>query len=349
MPSRTTVIITQIIYIMAKNTKSKNSAKRRRIVQVRRPVMRVENTMSRREQEYKRLLLDPCNAELTASPYGGDAAALVQRTHKVFNNTSTAMLVLYHPILGEYIVDGVGLQNIRPLNGVSQISSGTARGIAGCLEAIYTGAENARSGTVQCSVLPGAIVWTYLSIALGGAGSQMDLVNVAARFQNISRMPVERCAVNWFPGDGDTDFIPPITLNSQQGGATEKIFASTHFCAIYISGVANNDVRFSTTSVYEANAVSATAVGSLDVLPWAIQSKTTPPVDIPKVIRGLSSVDTRWYLNAFKKVAKFGVGLVDSTLRGGLPGALGYLTNEMSTAYDTTYGGPKGRVVRSGN
>lgn len=298
---------------------------------------------SGREGAYKRLLLDPCNAELGSSPYGGDAGAIVQRTHKVFNNTSVSYLVFFHPVLGEYIVDGVGLQNVRPLNGVAQMTGGTARGIAGCLETIYTGAENARSGTVQCAVIPGTVVWNYMSIALGGGGAQLDLVNIAARFQNLSRMPVDRCAVNWFPSEADGDFIPPITLNSAQGGATEKIFASTHFAAAFITGVAVNDVRFSSTSVYEANSYSASTAGTLDQYPWSIAAKSSEPVNVRKVLRDLATQDTRWYLDTFKKVAKFGLGLASSAMRAGLPGALGFLTSSMVGG--PSYGGSKSRNV----
>jgi hypothetical protein len=325
---------------MSKNKPNKGK-KVARVLKTMRPV---DNS---REVAYRKLLLDPCNAEITTSPYGGDAGSICQRTHKIYNNTTDAYLVFFHPVLGTYIVDGVGLQNIRPLNGATQITGGNARAIAGCVEVMYQGAESARAGTVHCGVVPGGIVWNYVSVALGGGGSQMDLINVAARFQNITRTPVDRCAVNWFPGDGDTDWIPPITLNSAQGGATEKYFASTHFAAIYVAGAGTNNMRFSETSVYEAAAYQATSAGTLDVYPWAIQAKTTPPINVEKVLRELSNVDSKWYLDTFKKVAKFGVGLIDSTFRGGLPGALGYLTSQMVD--NTSYGGKSGRVIRSGS
>jgi hypothetical protein len=106
-------------------------------------------------------------------------------------------------------------------------------------------------------------------------------------------------------------------------------------------------MRFSETSVYEAAAYQATSAGTLDVYPWAIQAKTTPPINVEKVLRELSNVDSKWYLDTFKKVAKFGVGLIDSTFRGGLPGALGYLTSQMVD--NTSYGGKSGRVIRSGS
>lgn len=351
MPYRTTVIIYPILYNMAK---SKNKMVNRTKTNNNKAKAIITRPMTVRQpgihQQYKRLLLDPCNAELIKSPYGGDAGATVIRRHGVFNNNFDSQMVFYHPVLGAYWnAAAAGTNgNLVPVNGFAQISSGTAsRALAGCLEVMYTGAENARSGMVHCAVVPGAIVWNYLNASAGGAGGVIDAVVAASYFQNISRMPVDRCSVNWYPTNADAEWIPPMFLNAAQTGAIEKIFAATHFAVIFVAGGGVNNVRFSATGVVETSSTAGGGTGtSLDVVPWAVQSSTTEPVNVQRVIKELATVDPRWYLDTFRKAYRFGAGLVSSVMRGGLPGALGYLATEASSL---VVGGTKGRFVASGN
>jgi len=184
-----------------------------------------------------------------------------------------------------------------------------------------------------------------LALANGGGGGILDTVNVASYFTNVTRMPVDRCSVTWFPAQGDEDWIPPMSLNAAQTGAVEKIFASTHFTAVFVTGAGANNVRFSATQVIEAQDLGALASGSAGALPWAVAIKSGPSVPWKEVIKGLAAKDPAWYLDTFRKAAMFGVGLVDSAISGGLPGALGYLTR---SATKLAFGGRRGKNAASG-
>jgi len=275
--------------------------------------------------EYKRLLLDPCNAGLTKSPYGGDAGALVQRVHNVWQNALDSELVFYHPTLGIWRNNtAAGASGgLVSLNTTTPLS--TQRAIAGCIELYYQGAESARAGGVCCAIVPGAVVWRLIAAASGGAGDTLDVANASSYFARMERTPVDRCSINWFPGTGDEDWTPGITYNATQTGAIEKIFASTHFAAVLVFGGGAN-FRFSATSVVESSNVAAGIAGTFAVTPWGVTPKTENPVNWKAAVADLARQDPSWYLDTFRKVAKFGLGLVGSALSGGLPGALGYLT-----------------------
>jgi len=298
--------------------------------------------------KYKRLLLDPCNSSLTLSPYGGDAGAQVYRNHVVFNNALDAELYFWHPVLGTFRSNTApGTSGVLvPYGSIAQASNAAStRAIAGCFEIMYIGAENSRAGAVYCGVVPGAIVWNYLAAAQGGAGSTLDMANVASYFTNASRTPVDKCSVNWFPGQGDEDWYPPITLNAAQTGAIEKIFASTHFTAVFVAGAGVNTMRSSVTGVIEVQSLQASPAGAVAQVPWSVSSSSGGALPWKDVLRQLSNQDSSWYLDTFRKVAKFGVGLVGSAVSGGLPGALGYLTK---SATSLAFGGPKMQITRSG-
>lgn len=333
-------------------TKSKNKSNRPKgpNTTVVRKAMVVRPRQMRNQVEpdalsYKRVLLDPCNAELCKTPYGGNAGSTIIREHIVFNNTYNAVLCLFHPVLGVFISGNPAVAGgVGPLNGTAQITGATRRAIAGCLEVMYTGAESARAGTVYCGIVPGAIAWNYLPSSVGGAGSTFDMSHLASVFTNVTRTPVDRCSVNWFPSSGDADWIPPMTINLDQIGAIEKIFSATQFAAILISGTEVNDMRFSATKVVEFSGISSSA-GTNAQIPWTIQASSTKPIEVGTVLRSLAAQDPKWYLDTFRKVAHFGVGLASSVMRGGLPGALGYLTAELGSSTDL--GGRNQRYVRA--
>lgn len=297
-------------------------------------------------RSYQRLLADPCNAAIVASPYGDEAGAQVARGHQVFNNTLDAELVFWHPVLGGFKTNAAAgtSGSLVPTTSISQASfGGSMRAVAGCFEVMYTGAETSRAGTVCCAVVPGAIVWNYLAITQGGAGGVLDTANVSSYFSTVTRTPVDKCSATWFPGDGDENWIPPITLNAAQTGAVEKIFASTHFTAIFVAGAGANAFRYSATGVVETQSLSAAATTSGFAPPWGVAIKSGPPVNWREAVKDLGRKDPAWFLDTFRKVASFGLGLANSTLAGGLPGALGYLTK---AATNVAFGGKGMQFLR---
>lgn len=295
---------------------------------------------------YKRLLVDPCNAELTPSPYGDEAGSAVRRIHMVYNNSNVAQLFVWHPVYGVFYTPTYpGNSTLRPIDVGQADTAGGTRALAGCLEAMYIGAESSRAGTFHCCVVPGTVVWNHLDNAYGGNGALLDLASLAARFTHIERVPVDRCSVNWFPADGDADFVPNTYLNGVY--PIREAFSKTHWCAIFVDTPAVNSVRMSFTSVIEQVTTYTTTANNYQGVPtWGITPSSKPRVDVPAVVRSLASQDPSWYLNTFKKVAKFGLGLATSVARGGLPGALGYLAEAVG-APSTAYGGKKSVMVRS--
>jgi len=294
------------------------------------------------KQEYKRLLLDPCNADLIRSPYGNDAGQATIRDHSVFNNATAANIVFFHPVLGVFVNDGSTPEYLKPLWGTDYMIGNTRRPVAGCLDAMFTGAENLRAGTVYCTVVPGANVYRHLASTYGGGSVSIPMSSLASYFTNVSRMPVDRCSVNWFPTSADAEWYPSILLSNANSNALEVLFAKTHFCAVFVDAPLINSIRFSATRVTDFVPSESTVVANnASAIPWGVSANTAAPVDYQTVLRELASQDSNWYLDTFKKVAKFGLGLVTNVVQGGLPGALGYLTREMSGS--TTMGGKKGR------
>jgi len=303
------------------------------VVSVPKPMV-VRPPVTRGWSDYQRMLLDPCNCTLTASPYGGDSAGSIKRGHNVINNTIDGQLFVFHPIFGvAYTTVAAGTAGSLSFVNTSPLGSTfTSRALAECVEVMYSGPENSRAGMVHCGIIPGSLVWEYTITGHGGAGVTFDVANVASYLPNVERMPVDKCSVNWFPGNGDGAWIPPITLSSANQNTIQRLFADTHFCVVFITtGPGVNSVRMSYTSIYEYANTDTSVTGSGFVTgPWLVSPASTKAVDVKEAVRELTLRDPKWYLNAFKKVAKFGIGIAEAGLTAGLPGALGYLTSAIA-------------------
>lgn len=334
---------------MAKSKKSKTAKKAKAMV-AKQPAVVVAPSKPPRIprapmvglSEYQRLLLDPCNAPLPRSPYGGDAGSTIKRGHNVINNSLDGQLFVFHPIWGvAYTTVAAGtagslsFANTAPLGSIY-----TARPLAGCVEVMYSGAENARAGMVHCGVIPGSLVWEYTIPGHGGAGVTFDVANVATYLPNVERMPVDKCSVNWFPGNGDGVWIPPITLSSTNQNTIQRYFADTHFIVVFITtGPGVNNVRMSRTDVYEWSSTDTQVTGAgFTNMPWLVSPVATPSLDVKEQVRQLTARDPQWFLNTFKKVARFGLGLASAGMTAGLPGALGYLTAAIAGTTEYKWG-----------
>lgn len=327
-----------------------NNKSRKRITAVRNNVQRTKVRMgpaNSAKDAYKRLLLDPCNAPLTPSPYGDESGAVVSRAHWLRDNTFETMVLFWHPAYGLFEnASAAGIAgSLVPINNTQ--ADGSGRALAGCVEAMWVGAESARAGIVQCGIVPGAIVWKYMAAVNGGGGFTIDAAVSAAYIQNAERTPVDKCAINWFPSLGDETFTPPLVFNAANTAAIETQFAKTHFTVIFIRNVAALNMRFSFVTITEQVGLSNSSVTQgLSAAVWTVNPKTGPAVDVTTVVRELTSVDPAWYLNTFRKVARFGLGLVSSAATAGLPGALGYLTRMIAGGNE--FGGKNGEFIRSG-
>lgn len=308
----------------------------------------VQSATPRNEYLYKRLLLDPCNAELPPSPYGDETGTEVVRSHWVFNNFNDSMCFFWHPWFGLFRHAGApGTPAcIFPIgSGQANVSAG-GRALAGCVEATYTGAENARAGVIQCGIVPGTLVSLLLDVGSGGKGQTVDIANISQYIPNIERTPVDKCAVNWFPAEADAKFIPPVTFDAASASLVQSLVAQTHFVVVFVSGAGANNIRLSMTPINEAAPVQFTAPGAGNsAAVWTVTPKSSVSVNVAQVVRSLAQRDSMWYINTFKKVANFGIGLVQAGMTMGLPGALGYLTR--AAVGGPEFGGKKQKFVRA--
>lgn len=320
--------------IMAKRKSNSNNKPKRQVVR-RRPLklIRRQLGMTQDEMLYRKLLIDPCNAQLPPSPYGDEAGTLIQRNHWVFNNFNDAICYFWHPWLGLFRHAGVSgtPATVAPVSAFQAGQSGTGRALAGCADIMYTGAENSRAGTVQCGIVPGSLVGFLLDTANGGKGQTVDIANIAQFLPNVERTPVDRCSVNWFPAEGDAQFIPAVTFDAANYGLVQDILAKTHFVVIFTSGAGANNMRLSLTPVNEVAPMGTAAPSAGSSVPvWTITPKSSPRVDVTKVVSDFTKKDTSWYINTFRKVAMFGIGLANASYTAGLPGALGFLTQAIA-------------------
>lgn len=309
--------------------------------------MRVVQARNSLRQQYKHLLLDPCNAPLCQSPYGGDAGSTMVRAHGYRNSQFDSYVLFYHPLWGgfENQVTGGTASTLKPISATQANVTTSGRAIAACLDTTWIGPESARAGIVQCGVVPGNVVVNYLDATNGGAGNTIDAANITVLISNMERMPVDRCQVNWFPTEADEQFQGPITsYASANANLIAERFAKTHFMVVFVQGTGTAGfARIGITEVIEKSQLSSIVVQGSTSQPWNLQSASTPGVNVRSVIAELTNKDTSWYLNTFRKIANFGIGLAGATYTAGLPGALGYLTQAI--AGGPMYGGKRGRNI----
>lgn len=310
---------------MVKSKKRSNTAKR-----AVRPILVATKGRKRRTRgelsgdalAYKKVLLDPCNAALCKTPYEGADGAQISRGCNVINATTGFQAIAYHPVYGGFVLATADAQTNSSFSSINQLpyQSSGARAIAGCLSVQYSGAESARQGFVYCGLFPGSTVWQYTAASSGGAGGAFNIDTLVSRMVNVERMPVDKCEVNWFPGEGDSDYCIPTWGSSAQTGAMESAFSKVHFAvAVVYNGTTN--VTFKAVNVVETSANTFTGFPAL-----TIGAPIRPSFDWRAVLASIANKDTTWYLNTFKKMGHFIAGVSGSYLTAGLPGALGYLT-----------------------
>lgn len=316
------------------NNKRKSKGKRGTIPKM---VQRIREPPGISDREaYKRLLLDPCYSALPPSPYTGNSGSAIRRIKYYRSNSAAYDITFYHPSYGMfYASDATGnvATTIAPV--ASQQVSG--RAIAGCISATYYGAESSRQGAIFCGVVPGNIVSYYLVATSGGQGSTMALSGVQSLLSHVERTPVDKCEVNWVPGEGD--YLPvKLTYDANHLSQIQDVFARTNFCVILVARAASSDtIAINTTSVVED--FPETSGGPV----WDTSIPVKPKFDYKAVIEELARKDSSWFLNTFKKTAMLVGGTVSSYMTAGLPGALGYLTSQ---AFGLNTSVPR-KVVRS--
>lgn len=305
-------------------------ARRRSQVVPRKRAMRVKGGISKDALGYKRLLLDPCNAPLIKTPYEGNDGSSVQRGVGLGLNAAAYQVQAFHPLYGmwEY-----STANSAAANSFTQFGSfpryvAGARAIAGCHSSTYVGPESTRQGLVYCGVVPGSLVWSNTAASSGGGGGSISPDALVSRIVNYERMPVDKCEVNWFPGEGDSDLAIPYWGDLTSVAAQEAAWSKTHFTILVNYNVSTASVQTKAVSVVEQSSNQAVT----GYAAYTVGSAVKPTYDWRAVLSSLSEQDTTWYLGTFRKVGNFISGVARGYITAGLPGALGYLTQSVAGA-----------------
>lgn len=289
--------------------------------------------LSGQEAKYAKLLLDPCNAELVPPPYGGSQGSFQVRYTYSQANTLANGVYFWHPWWGLLAGENASANAAITLTaavgvptGVLNIESG-GRAVAGCHEVLWYGAESARAGYVACGSVAGAYVYNMLAAANGGPTTPtgVSATVLTNMLQSQTRMPVDKCTLNFSPDTQDELFMGKTFYAAANQSYLAAELPKYTFLAIVVSNAA-------------AGAVLVRQVGVLDIKPEQNSGfssggygQSPPAGSWAKVVRSLAAVDTQWYVDTFKKLAKFGGSAAAAYATGGLPGALGYLVKEVPT------------------
>lgn len=319
--------------IMTNNKKSnKNNAnKRSRMAIVQPRVSRNTSASASAGEAYKRILVDPCYAQLPPSPYATSSGGVIARTHAQVASSQPFQIVFWHPSLGSFSYAEATGAVAGGLTSYSTfwtgVTTGTTRSIAGCISATYTGAENSRAGIIRCGLVSGELVWQFMTGASGGNANTFALNTLGAYLAHMERTPVDKCEVNWVPGEGDSDFGMIPAYSAAYNNAIQSTFAKTNFCVILVQGSGGTSViDFASTSVYEFQSNTNTLIAGGNPV-WDVSQNSRPSFDFRSVVSDLAKRDSSWFLNTFRKMGSLVGGAARGYVSAGLPGALGYLTS----------------------
>lgn len=283
---------------------------------------------------YKRSLLDPRYASLPSTPYPSGAGGIIGRIRGTATGptvgppANTAQVVFYHPIFGAFSrsaetpsTTGV----LSPFNTLytPMANANSGRAISGCLSATFLGQESTRGGLIHCGVVSGAVVIGMIESVSGGIGVATSIGTINACLSHVERTPVDKCEVNWFPGEGDATFSA-VQFGATTNNQLEILFERTNFVVITVIGMSPNNIEWNATGVVESTpAASQNLFGNNTT--WDVSAATKPRFDYRDVVSELARKDPSWFLGTFKKVSKFIGGVAAGYATAGMPGALGYL------------------------
>lgn len=308
---------------------------------------RVPRGISPPVKDYMSLVVDPCNAPLCKPLYPEAGGSMVTRSTDVVYSDLANTLFLYHPYFGLYrassatytaamsdnAVTGAYLRSSPKSPGIDS----PGRAVAGCVSVSWALTESARKGTVYCGIIDGnaagLLVCDFNGGGIGaGTYTAQQIVNI---LPNAERMPVDKCEVNWVPGERDHEF-KASPFNTSPENVLKPIVGGTNWIAVVCIGADAAAIQCRITNVVEWNPTVdlASGLGNYASDPAHVPRVTT---SYTSVLRALQDKDSRWYINTFKKAAKFIGGAASGYATGGLPGLLGYLVSDVDTSVKTSF------------
>lgn len=184
--------------------------------------------LDRAALEYRRLLLNPCDAPLVRGLYASGGQGITVRTEISFNvNTtalSTAGYVRFAPgcfgstavgvtYAGDSTTSAAAAPNATALGFVPGLTfmnanAQSVRPVAACMQVMYAGSESARSGIIYLGQTPASYV---------SSGSAPIPDSIANGLTHCERMPTGAVEAIWRPGTTDDQFVDTFAPATEEG------------------------------------------------------------------------------------------------------------------------------------
>lgn len=221
------------------------------------PKLQVPRALARLDEsalKWRRLLEDPCGADLTPPCYAGTGTGYLIRNRTLINLPATAVDFIWEfcPSQGSLNCLGsswsattagaLGTAGISPIGGILDNASivGRSRCIAACVKVMYTGTELARSGTVGYACDSGVTL-------ISGEAISGNAVEWMAGMPHTERLGSRETEYRWVPGPGD-EFFRAQSFTSEESPTSE---ANGNALQVVINNAPPGTVQMQLVSVWE--------------------------------------------------------------------------------------------------
>jgi hypothetical protein len=199
----------------ARPTKSASKKKQALVARVPKSIVRLDEAALK----WRKLLEDPCGADLAPPCYAGTGTGYLVRYRTLVNLPPTAVDFLWefvpsegpstclHNTWSATAGGSLGTAGTSSIGGIldNRLIVGRARCVAACVKVVYLGTELNRSGTVGFTCDSGASL-------LGGEAVIGNATEWMAGMPHTERIGSREAEYRWVPG-----------LNSPQGGHAERV------------------------------------------------------------------------------------------------------------------------------
>jgi len=275
---------------------------------------------------YARLLCDPCGAPLVHGISGGTNGAIVARLEAdaivAAGASDTAGFAVWIPNLGlafgaaatndAVAITGAAINQIAAGSGFLATNSSSQRCVAGCLQMMYPGAENTRSGIVFFGVVPSTTIQAFLPASFGGAAGSTSVASLRVLCQFFQRTPLDVVETKFRPGQADgqmTGGLSGINAGVLNARGTNAILVTWSGLPV------NTGIRLRTVAAYEYEPNAGNGLAASVQVPASANSTND-------VLRYLDSVDPSWWTTAGNVAGYMLRGAADSFTGGASEAAI---------------------------
>lgn len=279
---------------------------------------------------WRRLLMSPCDAQLSPPPYAGSDSGYLIRTTDIFTIASAANLTSAVPVKDafvaytpwnvstttgiQYAIGPIGTPLVTSTTGLVNFitSSGSVkeyRPVAACFKWIPTGAVNTRSGAISLGYSSGVL----FNLATPGSNYQADVQRLTQRTDSNGSAMHE---INWLPAATDENWTTT--------GATSQTGCGTIFISL---------TQIDATSTGVSPTIQSSLTGYLEIttcwewIPVLADGVSIPlrrpnPYPLQTALASLGDPASAIFAGAARMVGRAGgaalAGLAHGFLRSGL-------------------------------